>query len=178
MAISSPTAIPISASTISVSIHVPQYPTAPAPCSVTGCLGADRLGALEGAPPERDGPREADGQREQALELERRVREGVAHEQHGLAQQHDEEQPDALDEMPTCGFEVPEVDASTTTGQPVQVPPAGVGGEHRKAPQHQARIAVGDHPGQPEDSSEQFPDESVDEVLAERPAAQGHDQER
>jgi hypothetical protein len=63
-------------------------------------------------------------------------------------------------------------------GEPVQGRYAGVGDRHREPPEHEARIAVGDGPGHPERARNQFPDEVVDEVLPERPPAQGDDQER
>jgi hypothetical protein len=57
-----------------------QRPRAPQPdaAGVIGTLDqlfAERFGALELAPPERDGPREADRECDQALELERLVGE-------------------------------------------------------------------------------------------------------
>ena len=84
-----------------------------------GCLGADPLGALEVAPPERDGPREADRRRQQALELERLGGECGPRRQDGLAQGDDEEPPEALNEMPARDLRVPEIDAPATAGQPV-----------------------------------------------------------
>src|SRR5215216_7495147 len=90
-----------------------QRPRAP-PRDGAGVLGGlghlytDPLGALEVAPPERNRRREADPQREEALELERLVGERVARRQHGLAECDDEEQPEALDEMPGRDLGVPE----------------------------------------------------------------------
>ena len=158
--------------------HQRQRPGAPPPdgAGVVGGLGhldADLLGALEVAPPERDGPGEADRQREQALELERLVGERAAHREHGLAQGDDEEQPEALDEVPAGDLGVLEVDAPAAAGEPVQRPHAGVGGDHGDPPEHEAGVAVGDRAGDPERAGDQLPDQVVDEVLTERPAAQG-----
>jgi hypothetical protein len=93
-----------------------ERPRAPQPDSAgvlggLGRLGTEHLGALEVAPPERNGPGEADRQREQPLKLERLAGKRVAHRQHGLAQDNDEEQPEALDEMPTRNLRVLKVDA-------------------------------------------------------------------
>ena len=99
IASSSPTAMPISASTISVSVHVPHQADGAGVVRGLGNLDSNALGALEVAPPERDRPCESDRQRDQALERERLVGEGGARRQDGLAQRDDEEQPEALDEM-------------------------------------------------------------------------------
>ena len=53
-----------------------------------------------------------------------------------------------------------------------------MGRRHRKPPQDQPRVAVGDRAGHPERADDQLSDEVIDEVLAERPAAQGHDEKR
>jgi hypothetical protein len=161
---------------MSVSVHVPHTPTAPASLGGLGSHDAERLDPLEIAPPERDGPREADRQRKQPLELERFAGEPVAHREHGLAERDDEEQPEALDEMPARDLRVPEVEPPATAGQPVLGPRAGVGDHDRQPPEHEARVAVGDRPGHPQDAGEQFPDQVVDEMLALRPVAKGHDE--
>ena len=72
---------------------------------------------------------------------------------------------------------LPEADALATARQPVQDPRAAVGDHHCKPPKRQACGAAGDRPRNPQATSEQLPDEDVDELLAERPAAQGHDEE-
>ena len=141
---SSPTAIAIRASTISVSAHVPHHPTVPASGARLDGSGADFL-ALEIAPPQRNGPREGDRQRNQARELERLVGERGAGRQHRLAQGDDEEQPKALEEMSARDLRVPEVDALPTAGQPVQAhaPPwaAATASPHRTSRASPSAIA-------------------------------------
>jgi hypothetical protein len=80
--------------------------------------------------------------------------------------------------MPARDLGVPRVDAHAPPGQPVQGPRAAVGGHHRKAPENEPRVAVGDRAGHPQRAGQQLPDEDVDEVLALRPSAHGHDEER
>ena len=160
-----------------------QGPGAPQPDSAgvlrrLGHLDADPFGALEVAPPEGDGPREADRQCAQALELERLADKSVARGQHRLAQGDDEEQPEALDEMPARDLGVPKVDAPATAGKPVQGRHTDVGGRHREPPEGEARVAVGERAGDPQGAGDQLPDEVVDEVLALGPPAQSDDQER
>jgi hypothetical protein len=159
-----------------------QRPRAPQPdgAGVLGALGGldtKRLGALEVAPPQRDGPREADRQRDQPLDRERLARERGARRQHGLAQHDDEEQAEALDEMAAGDLGVLERDAPAPAGQPVLSERARVDDRDRDSPEQQARVAVGDRAGHPEDAGQQLPDQVVDEVLTLRPAAQGHDEE-
>jgi hypothetical protein len=60
----------------------------------------------------------------------------------------------------------------------VQSPRAALGRHDCKPPERQARVAVGDRAGHPQRADDEFPDEVVDEVLAERPAAEGDDEER
>jgi hypothetical protein len=106
-----------------------QGPRAPPPDGARtlgglGRLGADLLVALEVAPPQRDSSGEADHQCEQALEFERLVRERVAHRQHGLAEQDDAEQSEALDEVAARDLGVSEAAAVASAGQPVLRPAA------------------------------------------------------
>ena len=59
----------------------------------------------------------------------------------------------------------------------MQDPRAAIGDHHRKPPKREARGALGNRPSNPQATSDQLPDENVDEVPAERPATQGHDEE-
>jgi hypothetical protein len=86
---------------------------------VLGRLGgfdAKRLGALEVAPPQRDGPGEAQREREQPVEREWLAGERGTGCQHGFAEHDDEEEPEALEEMPGCDLGVLEVDAPAAAG--------------------------------------------------------------
>jgi hypothetical protein len=70
--------------------HQHQRPCSPPPntASVRGVLShldPDRLGALEVAPPKRDGSRESDRQREQTLDFEGLVSERITSGKHTLA---------------------------------------------------------------------------------------------
>jgi hypothetical protein len=50
----------------------------------------------------------------------------------------------ALDGVLGRDLGVPEVDAPATAGQPVQGPRPALGDQHRKPPEHEARVAVSD----------------------------------
>jgi hypothetical protein len=159
-----------------------QRPRAP-PAHGAGVLGrvgqvdADAFGALEVAPPERDGPGEGDRQGEQPLERERLGDERGAGRQHGLTQCDDEEQAEALDEMPAGDLRVRDVDPLPAPREPVQGGGAAVAGHDRKPPEHESRVPVEDRSRHPERAGEHLPHEFVDEVLAERPAPQRDDEE-
>jgi hypothetical protein len=46
-----------------------------------------------------------------------------------------------------------------------------------RCPQDEARVGIGDRAGDPQGAGGQLPDEVVDEVLSERAATKGHDEE-
>ena len=86
---------------------------------------------------------------------------------------NEEEQSEPFDEMLARDVGLPETDALATARQRVQDPRAALGDHHCKPPKREACGALGDRPSNPQATSDQLPDEDVDEVLAERPGHAG-----
>ena len=122
------------------------------PRGVGGALDrveADLLGAVEVAPPERDGAGEGGGEDEQAVGLDRLVGEGVADREHGLAEGDQEEEAEALEQVLGVDLAVG-AEGALAAGQRVAGDDAAVGDQRRERPEHQAGVAVGGDPGNPD----------------------------